>query len=106
MGRTAGRAADPADAPRPLPRPPGRPHPPVRRRPAGPAGRRPPEPHPARHRGAARPRPRCLPPRLRGGVMTDAYDALPLPVTPADPDPAFAADLRSRVERALALPRG
>ena len=38
--------------------------------------------------------------------MTDAYDALRLPLTPADPDPDFAAALRSRVERALALPPG
>jgi predicted enzyme related to lactoylglutathione lyase len=38
--------------------------------------------------------------------MTDPFAALRAPVTPADPDPAFAARLRSRLERALALPRG
>ena len=38
--------------------------------------------------------------------MTDPLDALRAPVTPADPDPAFAARLRARLERALGLPRG
>lgn len=38
--------------------------------------------------------------------MTDPFDALREPVVPADPDPAFAAALRARLERALALPRG
>ena len=38
--------------------------------------------------------------------MTDPLDALRAPVTPADPDPAFAARLRARLERALALPEG
>ena len=38
--------------------------------------------------------------------MTDPLDALRAPLTPADPDPAFATDLRARLERALALPRG
>ena len=38
--------------------------------------------------------------------MTDPFDVLREPVVPADPDPAFAAALRSRLERALALPRG
>lgn len=38
--------------------------------------------------------------------MTDPLDILRTPVTPADPDPTFAARLRARVERALALPRG
>ncbi len=38
--------------------------------------------------------------------MTDALDALRVPAAPADPDPAFAARLRSRVERALGLPSG
>jgi predicted enzyme related to lactoylglutathione lyase len=38
--------------------------------------------------------------------MTDPFAALHAPVTPADPDPAFAASLRARLERALALPRG
>ncbi len=38
--------------------------------------------------------------------MTDPFDALRLPDTAVDPDPTFAARLRSRVERALALPEG
>ncbi|HEY6744572.1 MAG TPA: VOC family protein [Mycobacteriales bacterium] len=38
--------------------------------------------------------------------MTDPFDALREPVVPADPDPGFAATLRARLERALALPRG
>jgi predicted enzyme related to lactoylglutathione lyase len=38
--------------------------------------------------------------------MTDPLDVLRAPVTPADPDPAFAARLRARLERALALPEG
>ena len=38
--------------------------------------------------------------------MTDPFDALRRPVVPADPDPVFAATLRARLERALALPRG
>ncbi len=38
--------------------------------------------------------------------MTDPLDALRAPVTPADPDPAFAARLRVRLERALGLPEG
>jgi len=38
--------------------------------------------------------------------MTDPFDGLRAPVVPADPDPAFAARLRARLERALALPRG
>jgi uncharacterized glyoxalase superfamily protein PhnB len=38
--------------------------------------------------------------------MTDPLDALRAPVTPADPDPAFAARLRGRLERALGLPGG
>jgi predicted enzyme related to lactoylglutathione lyase len=38
--------------------------------------------------------------------MSDALDALRVPAVPADPDPAFAARLRARVERALDLPRG
>jgi uncharacterized glyoxalase superfamily protein PhnB len=33
--------------------------------------------------------------------MTDALDALGLPVEPIDPDPAFAADLRRRLQDAL-----
>lgn len=38
--------------------------------------------------------------------MTDPFDALREPVAPAIPDPDFAASLRARIERALALPRG
>ena len=38
--------------------------------------------------------------------MTDPLDALRAPVTPIGPDPAFAARLRARVERALGLPEG
>lgn len=38
--------------------------------------------------------------------MTDPLDVLRDPLTPVDPDPAFATDLRVRLERALALPRG
>jgi len=38
--------------------------------------------------------------------MTDPLDALRAPVTRADPDPAFAARLRARLERALGLPEG
>ena len=38
--------------------------------------------------------------------MADPLDALRAPVTPADPDPAFAARLRARLERALGLPEG
>ena len=38
--------------------------------------------------------------------MTDPFEALREPVVPTDPDPDFAASLRARIERALALPRG
>jgi uncharacterized protein len=38
--------------------------------------------------------------------MTDPFRVLRAPVTPADPDPGFAARLRARVERALDLPEG
>lgn len=38
--------------------------------------------------------------------MTDPFTRLRLPAPSPDPDPAFAARLRSRLERALALPRG
>jgi len=38
--------------------------------------------------------------------MPDPFEALRSPVVPADPDPAFAASLRARVERALSLPPG
>src|SRR5215469_17701791 len=49
-------------------------------------------------------------PRTRQGegrsAMPDPFDALRDPVTPVEPDPAFAARLRDRLERALALPEG
>jgi hypothetical protein len=38
--------------------------------------------------------------------MADPFGVLRAPVTPADPDPAFAARLRARLERALDLPEG
>ena len=38
--------------------------------------------------------------------MPDPFDALRAPITPAEPDPAFAARLRERLVRALDLPRG
>ncbi len=38
--------------------------------------------------------------------MPDPFEALRAPITPADPDPAFAARLRARLVRALDLPRG
>lgn len=38
--------------------------------------------------------------------MTDPFDALRRPAVPVDPDPRFAATLRARIGRALALPRG
>jgi predicted enzyme related to lactoylglutathione lyase len=38
--------------------------------------------------------------------VTDPFDTLRAPVEPVDPDPAFAAALRARLERALTLPRG
>ena len=38
--------------------------------------------------------------------MADPFRVLRAPVTPADPDPAFAARLRERLERALDLPEG
>ncbi len=38
--------------------------------------------------------------------MTDPLEALRTPIVPVDPDPAFAAALRQRITRALALPRG
>ncbi|MGQ0716367.1 MAG: VOC family protein [Pseudonocardiales bacterium] len=38
--------------------------------------------------------------------MTDPLNALREPITPVDPDPAFAAELRSRLERALIAPEG
>ncbi len=38
--------------------------------------------------------------------MADPFEALRLPAPAVDPDPAFAARLRARLERALALPVG
>jgi uncharacterized protein len=38
--------------------------------------------------------------------MSDPFEALRRPVAAVDPDPIFAARLRARVERALALPEG
>ena len=38
--------------------------------------------------------------------MTDPLDALRTPVTPVDPDPRFAAELRGRLERAVLAPPG
>ena len=38
--------------------------------------------------------------------MADPFGVLWAPVTPADPDPGFAARLRARLERALDLPEG
>src|ERR687894_2405890 len=38
--------------------------------------------------------------------MTDPLNTLHEPITPVDPDPAFAAELRSRLERALLAPEG
>ena len=38
--------------------------------------------------------------------MTDPFDALRTPVVPADPDPAFTARLRARLQRALEQPKG
>src|SRR5262249_5630746 len=42
----------------------------------------------------------------RTATMPDPFEALRAPVTPVDPDPAFATRLRAQVERALNLPRG
>jgi len=38
--------------------------------------------------------------------MTDPFDTLRIPVPPVDPDPAFAAELRARLERAVLAPEG
>jgi predicted enzyme related to lactoylglutathione lyase len=38
--------------------------------------------------------------------MSDPFRVLRAPAAPADPDPAFAARLRARLERALGLPEG
>ena len=38
--------------------------------------------------------------------MPDPFESLHSPVTPVEPDPAFAARLRARVARALTLPKG
>ena len=42
----------------------------------------------------------------RRRAMPDPFERLRAPVTPVDPDPAFAVRLRARLERALSLPRG
>jgi uncharacterized protein len=42
----------------------------------------------------------------RRTAMADPFRVLRAPVTPADPDPGFAARLRARLERALDLPEG
>src|SRR5580700_5689620 len=82
--------------------PPGRAHAALPRRAAGARGGAAPGPHAARHRGAASPGARRVPPDLRGRgglVMTDPFEALREPVTPADPDPEFARRLRTRLTR-------
>jgi uncharacterized protein len=38
--------------------------------------------------------------------MPDPFEALRLPAPPTEPDPAFAARLQARIQRALDLPRG
>lgn len=38
--------------------------------------------------------------------MTDPFDSLRMPVTPVDPDPHFATQLRARLERAVLQPQG
>lgn len=38
--------------------------------------------------------------------MPDPFEVLRTPVAPIDPDPTFAARLRSRLERAMSLPKG
>ncbi len=38
--------------------------------------------------------------------MTDPFDALREPVTPADPDPDFAARLRTRLTREVFISTG
>ena len=79
------------------------------RRAAGTRGGQAPGPHRARHRGAAGAGPRRVPPDLRGRgglAMTDPFEALREPVTPADPDPGFAGRLRQRLTREVfASPR-
>src|SRR5258706_14833161 len=79
------------------------------RRAAGPRGGPAPGPPPARHRGAAGGGPRRVPPDLRGRgglAMTDPFDILREPVTPADPDPEFAGRLRLRLTREGFAPPG
>src|SRR4051794_19144435 len=51
-------------------------------------------------------RPMPSEPMERGPAVTDPLDVLREPDGPIAPDPAFAARLRARVERALELPRG
>src|SRR5258706_12384053 len=89
--------------------PPGRAHAALPRRAAGARGGPAPGPHPARHRGAAGAAPRRVPRDLggRGGLaMTDPFDFLRGPVTPADPDPEFAGRLRLRLAREVFAPPG
>jgi RNA polymerase sigma-70 factor (ECF subfamily) len=54
----------------------------------------------------ARVPPSDAPTPWREPTMADPFEVLRLPVTAVDPDPAFTARLRSRLERALALPQG
>src|ERR1700704_848604 len=89
--------------------PPGRAHAALPRRAAGARSGPAPGPHRARHRGAAGAGPDRVPPDLpgRGGLaMTDPFEALREPVTPADPDPEFAGRLRMRLTRAVFAPPG
>src|SRR5258708_14094960 len=89
--------------------PPGRAHAALSRRAAGGRGGPAPGPPPARHRGAAGAGPRRVPPDLRGRgglAMTDPFDTLREPVTPAYPDPEFAGRLRLRLAREVFAPPG
>src|SRR5258708_28365964 len=90
--------------------PPGSAHAALPRRAAGARGGPAPGPHPARTRGAAGAGPRRVPPDLRGRgglAMTDPFEALREPVTPAVPDPLFAGRLRMRLTREVfASPAG
>ena len=61
------------------------------------------------HRGRARPGPYGLPAGLRGrrGTrMTDPFPRCACHRPPSAPDPAFTAQLRSRLQRAFDLPKG
>src|SRR6185437_826862 len=102
LGRAPRRAAGAGGVGRAVGPAPGRAHVALPRRPAGRRGGARARPHPPRHRGAARARPRRVPPDLRGeDPVTDPFDALRPVGGPVAPDPAFAAALRARVERAL-----